>query len=103
MSEYKDIKNNTHRVTQRMAGEGEGKIYTEEEIVEALFKIFSGKWSRESEYKFLFISLPREGGGTPQGVSLPSRIVISRARQALLLKFLALRGIASSKQPFRLF
>ena len=54
MSEYKDIKNNTHRVTQRMAGEGEGKIYTEEEIVEALFKIFSGKWSRESEYKFLF-------------------------------------------------
>ena len=43
MSEYKDIKNNTHRVTQRTTAEGEGKIYTEEEIVEALFKIFAGK------------------------------------------------------------
>ena len=43
MSEYKDIKNNTHRVTQRTTAEGEGKIYTEEEIVEALFTIFAGK------------------------------------------------------------
>ena len=34
--------------------------------------------------------------------SLPGRIVVSRAI-ILLLKLLALRGIAASKQPFRLF
>ena len=43
MSEYTDIKNMTYRVTQRVLGDGEGKIYAEEEILEALFKIFSDK------------------------------------------------------------
>ena len=43
MSEYNDIKNNTHAVIQRVLGEDERKVYTEEEILEELFKIFSGK------------------------------------------------------------
>ena len=44
MSEYKDIKNNTHAVIQRvLKAENKQDSFTEEEIVEALFKIFSGK------------------------------------------------------------
>ena len=75
MSEYKDIKNNTHAVIERvLKAENKQDSFTEEEIVEALFKIFSGKWSRESEYKFLFIGMsayksgkpPTYGGGGPR-------------------------------------
>ena len=44
MSEYKDIKNNTHAVIERvLKAENKQDSFTEEEIVEALFKIFSGK------------------------------------------------------------
>lgn len=42
MTEYKDLKNNTYRVTQSIRVE-ERKIYTEEEILTELFKIFSSK------------------------------------------------------------
>ena len=41
MTEYKDIKNNTFKILQRTASEGGAKIYTEEEILEALYKIFA--------------------------------------------------------------
>lgn len=44
MSEYKDIKNNIHAVIQRvLKTENEREDFTEEEIVEALFKIFMKK------------------------------------------------------------
>ena len=43
MSEYKDLKNNTYSVTQRVLSGEERKIYTEEEILTELFKIFSSK------------------------------------------------------------
>ena len=43
MSEYKDIKNNTHRVTQRILSGEERKVYTQEEILTELFKIFTAK------------------------------------------------------------
>ena len=44
MSEYKDIKNHTHAIIQRVLKTKNGREdFTEEEIVEALFKIFSGK------------------------------------------------------------
>jgi len=43
MIEYKDLKNKTYLVTQRVLSEEERKIYTEEEILTALFKIFSSK------------------------------------------------------------
>ena len=43
MSEYKDLKNNTYRVTQRVSSSEETKIYTEEEILTELWKIFSAK------------------------------------------------------------
>ena len=43
MSEYKDLKNNTYRVTQSVLSEEERKIYTEEEILMELWKIFSAK------------------------------------------------------------
>lgn len=44
MSEYKDIKNNSHAVIQRvLKTENEQENFTEEEIVEALFKIFMKK------------------------------------------------------------
>lgn len=43
MSEYKDCKNNTYIVTQRVLSGEEKKIYTEEEILTELWKIFSGK------------------------------------------------------------
>jgi hypothetical protein len=44
MSEYKDIKNHTHAIIQRvMKAENKQDSFTKEEIVEALFKIFSGK------------------------------------------------------------
>ena len=43
MSEYKDLKNNTYMVTQRVPGAEERKIYTEEEILAELWKIFSAK------------------------------------------------------------
>ena len=43
MSEYKDIKNNTYTITQRVLSGEERKIYTEEEILTELWKIFSGK------------------------------------------------------------
>ena len=43
MSEYKDCKNNTYSVTQRVLSEEERKIYTEEEILTELWKIFSAK------------------------------------------------------------
>ena len=36
-------------------------------------------------------------------LSLPSRVVVSRARKILLLKLLTWWGIAAKKQPFRLF
>ena len=36
MSEYKDLKNNTYSVTQRVLSGEERKIYTEEEIIQAL-------------------------------------------------------------------
>ena len=45
MSEYKDIKNNTHAVIQRvLKTENEREDFTKEEIVETLFKIFIGKF-----------------------------------------------------------
>jgi hypothetical protein len=43
MSEYKDLKNNAYRVTQRVSSSEEKKIYTEEEILTELWKIFSAK------------------------------------------------------------
>lgn len=44
MSEYKDIKNHTHAIIQRvMKAENKQDSFTKEEIVEALFKIFLGK------------------------------------------------------------
>ena len=44
MSEYKDIKNNTHAVIQRVLKTENGREdFMEEEIVEALFKIFMKK------------------------------------------------------------
>ena len=43
MSEYKDLKNNTYSITQRILSGEERKIYTEEEILMELFKIFSAK------------------------------------------------------------
>jgi hypothetical protein len=44
MSEYKDIKNNTYAVIERVLNaENKQDSFTKEEIVEALFKIFSGK------------------------------------------------------------
>jgi hypothetical protein len=43
MSEYKDIKNNTYTVIQRVLSRDERKIYTEEEILTELWRIFSGK------------------------------------------------------------
>lgn len=44
MSEFKDIKNNTHAVIQRvLKTENEREDFTKEEIVEALFKIFMKK------------------------------------------------------------
>ena len=44
MHEYKDIKNNTHAVIERvLKAENKQDSFTEEEIVEALFKIFSGE------------------------------------------------------------
>ena len=42
MSEYKDIKNNTYTVIQRVLSGDERKIYTEEEILTQLWRIFSG-------------------------------------------------------------
>ena len=41
MTEYKDIKNNTYKILQRKASESGAKIYTEEEILEELYKIFA--------------------------------------------------------------
>ena len=41
MTEYKEIKHNTFKILQRKASEGGAKIYTEEEILEALYKIFA--------------------------------------------------------------
>ena len=43
MSEYKDLKNNTYIVTQRVLSGDERKIYTEEELLLELWKIFSAK------------------------------------------------------------
>ena len=43
MSEYKDIKNNIYRVTQRILSGEERKVYTPEEILTELWKIFSAK------------------------------------------------------------
>lgn len=43
MSEYKDLKNKTYLVTQRILSMEERKIYTEEEILTELFKIFTSK------------------------------------------------------------
>ena len=43
MSEYKDLKNNTYTIIQSIVSEEERKIYTEEEILTELFKIFSSK------------------------------------------------------------
>jgi hypothetical protein len=43
MTEYKDLKNNTYHVTQSILSVEERKIYTEEEILMELFKIFSDK------------------------------------------------------------
>ena len=43
MSEYKDIKNNIYTVTQRVLNGNERKIYTEEELLAELWKIFSAK------------------------------------------------------------
>ena len=41
MSEYKDVKNNIYTVTQRVLKDDERKIYTQEEILTELWKIFS--------------------------------------------------------------
>ena len=41
MSEYRDLKNNVYKVTERVLGEDDKKPYTEEEIVEQLMKIFA--------------------------------------------------------------
>ena len=41
MSEYKDVKNNIYTVTQRVLKDDERKIYTHEEILTELWKIFS--------------------------------------------------------------
>ena len=44
MTEYKDIKNNTYILIQRKKETDSSETsYTEEEIVEALYKIFAGK------------------------------------------------------------
>lgn len=44
MSEYKDLKNKTHAVIQRVIGaENKQDSFTEEEIIEQLIKIFSDK------------------------------------------------------------
>jgi hypothetical protein len=43
MSEYKDVKNNIYTVTQRVLKDDERKIYTQEEILTELWRIFSGK------------------------------------------------------------
>jgi hypothetical protein len=44
MSEYTDLKNNSYTVTQRVLKTENGQEdFTEEEIVEALFKIFMKK------------------------------------------------------------
>ena len=44
MSEYKDLKNKTHAVIQRVMGaENKQDSFTEEEILEQLIKIFSDK------------------------------------------------------------
>ena len=44
MSEYKDMKNNSHVIIQRvLKTENEQENFAEEEIVEALFKIFMKK------------------------------------------------------------
>ena len=43
MSEYKDLKNNTYTIIQSILSVEERKIYTEEEILTELFKIFSSK------------------------------------------------------------
>ena len=42
MSEYKDIKNNTYTIIQRVLSGDERKIYTEDEILTELWRIFSG-------------------------------------------------------------
>ena len=44
MTEYKDIKNNVYKLIQRKTEQGDGEtVYTEEELVEALYKILAGK------------------------------------------------------------
>ena len=44
MTEYKDIKNNTYRLIQRKKETDSNETaYTEEEIIEALYKIFASK------------------------------------------------------------
>ena len=41
MTEYKDIKNNTYKLLQRINEADKEKVYTKEEILEALYKIFT--------------------------------------------------------------
>ena len=44
MTEYKDIKNNVYKLIQRTSRRSDGEVsYTEEELVEALYKIFADK------------------------------------------------------------
>lgn len=43
MSEYKDIKNNTYKITHTILASVEDKEQTKKDIVEELYKIFTHK------------------------------------------------------------
>lgn len=43
MTEYKDKNNKIHKLIQRISSKCDGIAYTEEEIIDALYKIFTSK------------------------------------------------------------